>query len=65
MIYWDVVIFRLGLQLLIMIINLSFFFKTFMSSAAIVLKNKCFNFFRNDSTTELQARLKLYLDLRH
>ena len=35
MIYWDVVIFSPGLQLLIIIINLSFF-ETFMSSAVAV-----------------------------
>ena len=35
MIYWDVVIFRPGLQLLIIIIHLSFF-ETFMSSAVAV-----------------------------
>ena len=36
MIYWDVVILSLGLQLLIMVINLSFFFRLFMSSTVAV-----------------------------
>ena len=40
MIYWDIVIFSLGLQLLIMIINLSFFsdFQAISSSSDTVMR---------------------------
>ena len=48
MIYWDVLIFSSGLQLLIIIINLSFF-ETFMSSAVAVMLFVCHDVLHNSS----------------